>query len=74
MRSINEFERGGRVRIKALECAQGLKKRLAELGVFEGAQVEIIRNDRKNPLLLKVFNSKIVLDQKGAGQIYGERI
>lgn len=74
MTSITEFTKGECVHIKALECAQELKRRLAELGVFDGAQIEIVRNDRKNPMLIKVFNSKIVLDQKGAKKIYGEKI
>ena len=74
MTSITEFSKGDRIIIKALECGEELKRRLADLGLFDGARVEIVKNDRKNPLLIRVFNSKIVLDQKGATNIYGEKI
>lgn len=74
MASINEFRKGDLVVIETIDCEQKLRRRLCELGLFEGAKVEIIKNDRKSPVLIKVFNSKIVLDQKGAQKIYGEKI
>jgi len=74
MTSITEFAKGDHVRIKALECEQEFKRRLAEMGLFDGAEVEIIKNDRKSPLLIKIFDSKIVLGQAGAKNIYGEKV
>lgn len=74
MTNITEFSKGDHIVIKALKCGEEFRRRLADLGLFNGAQVEIVKNDGKNPLLIRVFNSKIVLDQKGAINIYGEKI
>jgi len=52
----------------------GFQRRMAELGIFEGAEIEIAKNDGRGPLLVKVFDSKIVLGQSGAQKIYGDKI
>lgn len=74
MTSITEFQTGDRVRVRALEGEPDFKCRLTDLGLFDGAEVEILKNDRRSPILIKVFDAKIVLDQSGASNIYGEKI
>lgn len=74
MTSIIDFSTGDRVRIIAMECGQIFRRRLAELGIFGGAEIEIVKNDKYSPLLVKIFDSKIVLGQGEAKKIYGEKI
>lgn len=74
MKNITEFKEGATVIIRSLECGPDFKRRLAELGLFEGARIEISKNDGRNPLLVKVLDSKIVLDSVGAKNIYGEAV
>ncbi|MDD3190928.1 MAG: ferrous iron transport protein A [Candidatus Pacebacteria bacterium] len=74
MINLTAFEKGDCVRVVSLGCGQELKKRLADLGIFAGAEVKVCKNDNHGPLLVGVFNSKIVLDREGAKKIYGEKI
>ncbi|MFA7171104.1 MAG: FeoA family protein [Candidatus Paceibacterota bacterium] len=74
MTSITKFHEGDIIRIRLLECGLGFQKRMAELGIFAGAEIEIAKNDGRGPLLVKVFDSKIVLGQSGAQKIYGDKI
>jgi len=74
MRTLIEFEKGDRVKIKCVKCGQNFKRRLGELGLFDGAEIEIAKNDKFGPLLIKIFDSKIALGQGEAGKIYGKKI
>lgn len=74
MKKISEFQKGDMVKIICLECGRNLQKRLTELGIFLGADLKILKNDRFNPILVKVFDSKIALGPSEANKIYGEKI
>jgi len=74
MINLTEFEKGDCVRVISFGCEQELKKRLADLGIFVGVEIKVCKNDNNGPLLVGVFNSKIVLDREGAKKIYGEKI
>lgn len=74
MKTLIEFKTGDRIRIERVGCAPNFSQRLLALGLFDGADVEIIKNDQFGPLLLKVFDSKIALGRGEASQIYGKKI
>lgn len=74
MQKINEFKKGDRVKILCVECGKNIQKKLTELGIFLGADLEIIKNDRFNPVLVRVFDSRIALGPGEANKIYGEKI
>lgn len=58
---------GEKVNIKSIDAGQGLRKRLYDLGLVENATIEVIRNEFSGPMILKIFDSRVVL---GRGQGY----
>jgi Fe2+ transport system protein FeoA len=74
MKNINEFRKGDRIKILCMECGHSLQRRLTELGIFHGSDLEIIKNDNFSPVLVKIFDSRIALGQVEASKIYGEKI
>ncbi len=74
MENITDYVEGERVRVVAMECGKAFKRRLAELGLFGGTEIEIVKNDGRSPLLIKIFDSKIVLGRGEAEKIYGKKI
>ena len=72
--TLINFKEGDRIKVKCVECGMNFRRRLIDLGLFDGAEVEIIKNDRFGPLILKIFNSKIALGRGQAAKIYGEKI
>jgi len=73
-KNINEFRKGDQIRITHIDCGRNIKKRLTELGLFLGSSLEIIKNDKFNPVVLGIFDSKIALGRGEASKIYGEKI
>ena len=37
-------QRGEKVKIYCVDCGRGLKKRLCDLGLYEGTVIEVIKN------------------------------
>ncbi|HEX55080.1 MAG: ferrous iron transport protein A [Candidatus Altiarchaeales archaeon] len=60
---------GERVRIISILGGMGLKKRLYDLGLYEGAKIDVIRNDRSGPIILKVLDSRIGIGRGQANKI-----
>jgi len=74
MQILTEFKKRDKLKIKHLDCGYGFKRRLAELGLFESVEVEIIKNDNFGPLIIKIFDSKIALGRGEAQKIYAQKI
>ena len=45
-----------------------------ELGLFDGSEIRILKNDSYSPLILEIFDSKVALDRVEAEKIYAEKI
>ena len=73
-KSLIDFNEGDKIKIKVVHSGGNFKKRLTDLGLFDGAEVEIVKNDKFGPIILKIFNSKIALGRGQALKIYGEKI
>jgi len=73
-RSLDQFQIGEKVKIECVNCGLGFRRRLCELGLFDGAEVEIVKNDRFGPLIIKIFNSKIALGRQQTRRIYGKKV
>ena len=58
MQTLTEFKAGDKIEITNVACGQEFRRRLFELGLFDGADVEVIKNDKSGPILLKIFDSK----------------
>jgi len=60
---------GKRVKIISISSGRGLKKRLYDLGLYEGAKIDVIRNDISGPIILKVLDSRIGIGRGQANKI-----
>lgn len=73
-KSLIEFQEGEKVKINCVECGLGFKKRLGELGLYDGSELEIIKNDGSGPVIVKILDSKIALGRGEIAKIYGRKI
>ena len=70
---LTQIKEGQKVKIKKIMAGLKFKKRLADLGLYEGTIVKVVRNDISGgPILLKVLDSKIALGRGQALKIDGE--
>lgn len=75
MKSLINFKKGEKVNIIIIKgSGQIFRRRLYDLGIFDGTEVEILKNDQFGPIVLKIFQSKIALGRGQAEKIYGEKI
>lgn len=54
-------EAGKRVLIVGLAAGEGLRGRLAAMGLVPGTQVEVIMNSARGPFIVSVKGSRIIL-------------
>jgi len=73
-KSLIQFKQGEKVKIGYVTCGRNFRNRLCELGLFDGSDIEIIKNDEFGPIIVKIFDSKIALGRGEAAKIYGEKI
>jgi len=66
---LTMVEKGRKVRITSILCGQGLRHRLGDISLYEGAVVEVIRNDATGPVILKVLDSRVVVGRGQANKI-----
>jgi len=52
---------GETVLIREVRSGLRLKKRLGELGLYEGTTVKVVRNRASGPIMVKVLDSQLVL-------------
>ncbi len=58
---LNEIKAGQTVRIVAINAGDGLKNRLAAMGLLANVEIDVVRNDRAAQIIVKVKNSKVIL-------------
>lgn len=73
MSPLVKFKNGDKVNVRRVNCGSNFKRRLSELGLFRGAEIEIVKNDYWGPLIIKIFDSKIALGRGEAIKIYAEK-
>jgi Fe2+ transport system protein FeoA len=73
-KKLSDFKNGDQIKIKSIACGANFNRRLLELGLFEGSEVKIIKNDNHSPLILGIFDSKVAIGKAEAEKIYGEKI
>ncbi len=74
MKSIAEFKKGEKIKITCVQCGKNFSRRISELGLFDGSEIEIVKNDNFCPVIIKIFDSQIALGQGEALKIYGKKI
>ena len=73
-KQLSDFKKGEKAKIQKIDCGRDFSRRLCALGLFDGIEVEIIKNDNFGPIIIKILNSKIALGRGEASKIYGEKI
>lgn len=61
---LAKAERGKKVTIVSMSTDHVLAERLAALGLFPGAQVEVIRNSHKGEVILACLDSRFALGRE----------
>lgn len=74
MKNIINFKSGEKLKIKCINCNSIFARRISELGLFDGSEIEIVKNDNFYPVIIKIFDSQIALGRGEAQKIYGEKI
>ena len=64
---------GTEVTIHCVNCGFGLKRRLCDLGLYDGTRVKVVKNDVAGPIIIKVKDSKLVLGRGQAQKIMVEK-
>ena len=65
--ALAEVPRGRRVRIQGLDGGERLAGRLAEMGLFKGASVEILSGGGRGPVIVRSGSSRLAL---GRGMVH----
>lgn len=60
-RLLSEVPAGQTVRLVKINAGQGLNSRLAAMGLLANVCVEVLRNDFRGQLIVRVKNTKVVL-------------
>ena len=60
---------GRRVRLISVNAGEGLVGRLAAMGLVPGAEIEIMRNSARGPVILMLGESRIMLGRGTAEKL-----
>ena len=60
---------GERVRINAIDSGETLRRKLAEMGMIPGDEIEVIANSLRGPFIVAVKGSRIMLGRGMAHKI-----
>ncbi len=59
--NLSMVERGKKVTIVSLKTNRSLEERLAALGLFPGAEIEVVRTSRHGEMILGCMDSRFAL-------------
>jgi len=68
--NLSSSKKGSKVTVTKIDSGRGLKGRLAELGIYPGEIVQIIKNSKRGPMLVLVKNSTYMLGRGMAQKIF----
>ncbi len=60
---------GRRARLRAVHGGRGMRGKLAAMGLAPGSEVEVLRNSRGGPFIVRVHNCRIVIGRGMASRI-----
>ena len=66
---LSMAKNGHRLKIKAIYGGRGLQARLSAMGLIPGMYIEIISNNQRGPLVVRVMGSRIMLGRGMAQKI-----
>ncbi len=73
-KELSQFKTGEKVKISEINCGKNFSRRLYDFGLFEGTEIEIIKNNNSCPIIIQIMDSKIALGQGEAHKIHGKKI
>lgn len=68
-RTLASARQGSRVRILSIAEGCSLRERLAELGLFPGVEIEVVRNSSSGPFVIGIAGSRMALGRGVAVKI-----
>ncbi len=66
---LTNVTNGTKVRLLKIDAGQGLKARLAAMGLLAGAEFKVINNGHPGPFVIELKGSRMVLGRGMAGKI-----
>jgi Fe2+ transport system protein FeoA len=66
---LSEVPAGQTVRLVKVDAGHGLTSRLAAMGLLANVSVEVLRNDFRGQLIVRVKNTKVVLGRGMAQKV-----
>lgn len=60
---------GKKVKLRAIHAGRGLQRRLAEMGLIPGVELEVISNGHHGPFIIAVKNTRLMLGRGMAHHI-----
>ena len=69
---LTSAKEGATVTVKEILSGWRLRKRLSDMGLYEGTRVEVKKNDVWGPIILKILDSQIILGRNEARKIMVE--
>lgn len=66
---LNEMKEGTGGSISEIRGTAEFQRRVTSVGITLGNRIEMIQNDRKNPVMLYVRNTTLALDRKDSEKI-----
>jgi len=70
--SLDKIGSGDRVIVKKIEAGFGLNKKLADMGIYPGVTIEVIRNAHRGPVIISRNGIRFGLGYGMAKKIYVE--
>jgi|AGTN01.1.fsa_nt_gi FeoA domain. len=71
---LGDAGEGHTVRIRNVQTDEKLTKRLCDLGLYSGMKIDVVKNDRDGPVVLKVLDSRFMLGREQANEILVEEM
>ena len=67
---LDKIGAGTTVRIVTIEAGNGLKNRLAAMGLLADVQIRVVRNDGAGQIIISVKNSKVILGRGMSHKVF----
>lgn len=64
--------KGEKVKVVGIAGGEGMVRRLAEMGLYPGVEIEIISNGQRGPTIVGICEAKVGLGHGMAGRIFVE--
>ena len=66
---LTHIETGAKVLVHDLNAGHRFRHHMAEMGIFPGAMIKILKKESRGPLLVQIGNSRLMLGRRMAEKI-----